>query len=173
VSRVVAIEGLGPSPAMLEKTRQTPPWERLTGWIDAMRGLAGRQPRRYESLAAAEARMREENPFLSSAQARQLTEQGMLRNEDGSYSWKFDNYVRAASAHAFDAESTYAVWKRIRCPVLLFRGTESWASDPEKDGRIRNLPTARLVNVPGAAHWVHHDRLEPFLAELQAFLRER
>jgi pimeloyl-ACP methyl ester carboxylesterase len=172
VSRVVAIEGLGPSPALLEEIRKTPPWERMAGWIEAMQGLAGRQPRRYESLAAAEARMREENPFLSPEQARKLTEHGVLRNEDGSYSWKFDNYVRAGTPQSFDAEGTYAVWRRIRCPVLLFRGTESWASDPVKDGRIRNLPTARLVNVPGAAHWVHHDRLEPFLAELQAFLLE-
>jgi len=138
-----------------------------------MQRLAGRQARRYPSLEEAEARMREENPFLSPAQARQLTEQGVLRNEDGSYGWKFDNYVRSGSPQGFDAAATYAIWKRIRCPVLLFRGSESWASDPVKDGRIRHLATARLVNVEGAAHWVHHDRLEPFLAELQAFLGER
>jgi pimeloyl-ACP methyl ester carboxylesterase len=172
VSRVVAIEGLGPSPALVEKNRQTPPWERISGWIDAMQELAGRQPRRYESLEAAESRMREENVFLSPAQARHLTEHGVLRNEDGSYSWKFDNYVRSAIPQGFNAADAYAVWQRIRCPVLLFRGTQSWASDPVKDGRIRHLSNARLVNVEGAAHWVHHDRLEPFLAELQAFLRE-
>jgi len=172
VRRLVAIEGLGPSPALLAKLRQTPPEERLNGWIEAVQRLAERQPRRYESLAAAEARMRQENPFLSPAQARHLTGHGVRRNEDGSYGWKFDNYVRAGSPHGFDAESTYALWRRIRCPVLLVRGSESWASDPVEDGRIRQLPTARRVNVAGAAHWVHHDRLGPFLAELQAFLRE-
>ena len=30
----------------------------------------------------------------------------------------------------------------------------------------------RLVNVEGAAHWVHHDRLEVFLEELATFLSE-
>jgi len=29
---------------------------------------------------------------------------------------------------------------------------------------------ARLVNVDGAGHWVHHDRLDAFLEAVSAFL---
>ena len=38
--------------------------------------------------------MQEENPHLSAEQARHLTVHGVNQNEDGTYSWKFDNYVR-------------------------------------------------------------------------------
>ncbi len=31
---------------------------------------------------------------------------------------------------------------------------------------------ARLVNVEGAAHWVHHDKLDVFMREVEAFLAE-
>lgn len=170
VQRAVAIEGLGPSPALLEEIRATPAAERMTAWIESMRRFAARRPHRYPNLDAAVDRMREENPFLSQAQARHLTEHGVTRNEDGSFCWKFDNYVRANSPYGFNAKDAYAIWGRIRCPVLLVRGTESWASDPVQDGRIAHVPNARLVNVEGAAHWVHHDRLEAFLDALTEFL---
>jgi pimeloyl-ACP methyl ester carboxylesterase len=52
------------------------------------------------------------------------------------------------------------------------RGTESWASDPSEDGRAEAFQNARLVNVPEAGHWVHHDRLDEFLREVRSFLDE-
>jgi pimeloyl-ACP methyl ester carboxylesterase len=53
---------------------------------------------------------------------------------------------------------------------LLFRGIESWASDPEKDGRAKAFQKVKVVNVPGAGHWVHHDQLDIFLRAVQDFL---
>ena len=60
--------------------------------------------------------------------------------------------------------------QRINCPVLLFRGMESWASDPEKDGRTKALKDYRLINVADAGHWLHHDQLKLFLRETTSFL---
>ena len=94
VSKLVAIEGLGPPPSMLEALRDKPRWERTDAWIRQVRDFAGRLPRRYPSIDTAAARMLEENPFLSPEQARHLTVHGVARNEDGTYGWKFDNYVR-------------------------------------------------------------------------------
>lgn len=170
VARVAAIEGLGPSPKLIEQMRAVPPWKRMQDWIDRMRQLAARQPRRYPSLEAAAARMREANRFLSEEQALHLTVHGVMRNEDGTFSWKFDNYVRALSPYRFDVDDVRAIWDRIQCPTLLVRGTESWASDPVLDGRIEAFHAARLANVVGAGHWVHHDRLEDFLRILREFL---
>ena len=31
---------------------------------------------------------------------------------------------------------------------------------------------ARLVNVDGAGHWVHHDQLDVFMREAEAFLAD-
>jgi pimeloyl-ACP methyl ester carboxylesterase len=67
-------------------------------------------------------------------------------------------------------EDQHHIWSCITAPVLLFRGTESWASDPAIDGRIRFFRDADLVNVEGAGHWVHHDRLDVFMENVDAFL---
>lgn len=171
VSHLVAIEGLGPSPGMLRTRAATPVHERLTGWIDTVRGLAGRTPRRYPDLEDALRRMQDENPHLSADQARHLTIHGSHQNEDGSWSWKFDNYMRAFGPVGLSEAETASIWSRIDCPVLLFRGLESWASDPVEDGRIERFRNARLINVEAAGHWVHHDQLDDFLQETRAFLR--
>ncbi len=63
-----------------------------------------------------------------------------------------------------------AILSEISCPVLLFWGMESWMPDPEADGRSTVIKNQRLVKVPGAGHWVHHDRLDVFLAETVPFL---
>lgn len=172
VAKLVAIEGLGPPPAMIEKLRARKPWERMSEWIEQMRGLAARQPRRYPTLEAAAARMREENSFLSEEQARHLTIHSVNRNEDGTFSWKFDNYVRSFAPYRFDVEDMRALWGRIACPTLLVRGADSWASDPVADGRIEPFRNARLVTIPKAGHWVHHDQLDAFLAAVRGFFAE-
>jgi pimeloyl-ACP methyl ester carboxylesterase len=172
VRKLVAIEGLGPPPEMLERWVGMPAWKRLRNWIETMQSLAGRLPRRYGSIEDAARRMQEANPFLSEGQARHLTIHGVARNEDRTFSWKFDNYVRAIAPHRIDMEELKALWGRIECPTLLVRGSESWASDPEEDGRIAAFRNARRVNIAGAGHWVHHDRLDEFLRVVREFLAE-
>jgi len=172
VRKLVAIEGLGPAPELRERMLAVSAPERLRSWIEQMRALADRVPRRYATIEDAAKRMREENGRLSTELALHLTRHGVARNEDGTYSWKFDNAIRAPSPMRPDFPGLEATWAAIRCPVLLARGTESWASDPEKDGRSRPFRHARLANVAGAGHWVHHDRPEEFLALVHAFLGE-
>lgn len=172
VARMVAIEGLGPSPKMLEKRRDKPIQDRLTDWVDTLRKLSARSPRKYPTLEDALSRMQEENPHLSAEQARHLTIHGSAQNEDGTYSWKFDNYVRAFSPLHLSPKQTYALYARISCPVMLVRGTESWASDPVQDGRASHFANARVENVEGAGHWVHHDQLETFMELTESFLGE-
>ncbi len=170
VRKVVAIEGMGP-PATHHSQKDPYP-ERLRRWIEGMREVERRAPRAYKDLDAAVARMREANPHLSEEMARHLTLHGSNRNPDGSYVWKFDPFVRGWPPYGFDIAQAAELHRRINCPVLLFRGMESWASDPEKDGRAKALKDYRLVNVPDAGHWLHHDQLELFLRETIRFLAE-
>lgn len=170
VRKLVAIEGLGPSPRQLALEGGQGIAQRMRGWIEEQRGLSGRLARRYPSIEAALARMQEENRHLSPAQARHLTQHGVNQNEDGTYSWKFDNYVRIPQPYDMTNAEIHELWSRIRCPTLLVYGAESWASNPERDKRIRHFSTARVVTIEGAGHWVHHDKLDRFLAELHAFL---
>ena len=172
VAKVVAIEGLGPSPAMLAENAKRSVDERLRRWVDDRRKNSGRTPRRYASLDEATARMAEANPHLSPEQARHLTVYGALQNEDGTYSWKFDNHTGGGGVGGLSHADQQALWSKITAPVLLVRGAESWASDPVKDGRIKHFANARLVNVEGAGHWVHHDQLEVFMEAVDGFLAE-
>ena len=172
VAKVVAIEGLGPSQAWRAKRDAVPIDERLRGWIDEVRGFAGRLPKRYPTIDAALARMMAENKHLSEVQARHLTIHGVLQNEDGSFSWKFDNYTRAWSPIDLPYADLEALWGRITAPALLVYGAESWASNPTNDGRLAAFANARVELFEGAGHWVHHDRTADFIATVRQFLGE-
>jgi pimeloyl-ACP methyl ester carboxylesterase len=170
VRALVAIEGLGPSPAMLAERQGRPIAERIAEWVSRERALAGRLPRRYATIEDAFARMQAENRHLTAEQARYLTVHGVSRNEDGTYSWKFDNYVRGFSPADISQDDIHALWGAITCPTLLVRGAESWASDPAADGRLAHFANARVKVFEGAGHWVQHDKLDEFLAEVRAFI---
>jgi pimeloyl-ACP methyl ester carboxylesterase len=170
VEKMVVIEGLGPSPAMLAQRSEKSVSERMRSWIQAERDLAARLPRRYASIDEALSRMQAENKHLTDDQARYLTVHGVAQNEDGTFSWKFDNYVRSFAPVDLTAEQTWDLWAQITCPTLLINGKESWASDPVADGRISHFQDARAVAFEGAGHWVHHDRLDDFVAKAKMFL---
>ena len=172
VRRLVAIEGLGPSPKMEAELAQKSIDARMAGWIGAQRKLAARMPRKYATLEDAFARMQEENRHLSAEQALHLTRHGVRQNEDGTYSWKFDNYIRAIPPFDMTRDEIRHLWTRITCPALLVYGSESWASNPAEDGRAQHFPNARVEVVQGAGHWVHHDRLEAFMGLVEPFLGE-
>ena len=172
VRKLVNIEGLGPSPKILAERKDRTPADYLRQWIEDKRKASGRIPRRYASLQAAFTRMKEENSFLSDEQARHLTIHGASRNEDGSWSWKFDNYLNVWPPNDLVQSDVEALWAAITCPVLLLYGADSWASNPENDGRAALFRDARVVEYEKAGHWLHHDQLERFLEDVKAFLKD-
>jgi pimeloyl-ACP methyl ester carboxylesterase len=117
--------------------------------------------------------MKEANPHLSDDVAKHLTLHGTNWNADGSLIWKFDNYARPFAPYGHNLDDLAEVLARIACPVMLFWGMESRMPDPESDGRAASIKDYRLVRVPQAGHWVHHDRLDIFLKEATAFLAGR
>ena len=171
VAKLLAIEGLGPSPKMLAERMAKSFPDRMRAWIEELRGLSGRLPRRYPTIEHAWKRMQDENKHLSPEQARHLTQYGVNQNEDGTYSWKFDNYVRSWPPYDMPMADVEGLWARITCPTLLVYGKESWASNPAEDGRAKHFRNAEIVSVDGAGHWVHHDKLAEFLGLTQRFLQ--
>lgn len=171
VRRFVNIEGLGPSPKTRAEREAAGYANRFREWIDKRRAAAGRIPRRYPSIEAAYARMKEENSFLTDEQARHLTIHGASRNEDGTWSWKFDPYLNVWPFEDVPEFRTEELWAAITCPMLLLYGANSWASNPEKDGRLEvfnNDP--KVIEFENAGHWLHHDQFDRFMAEVRAFL---
>jgi len=170
VAKLIAIEGIGPPPRVLAERREKTIAERMDEWIREQRGFAGRMPRRYASIEDAFRRMQDENPHLTVEQARHLTVQGVNQNEDGTYSWKFDNYVRAWPPYDMPGRDIQLLWSRIACPTLLLYGEESWSGNPAEDGRAKSFRHATVVGIDGAGHWLHHDRLDDFLRIVRGFL---
>ena len=170
VRKFINIEGLGPSPKTRAEREAAGYANRFREWIDKRRAAAGRIPRRYPTIEAAYARMKEENAFLTDEQARHLTIHGASRNEDGTWSWKFDPYLNVWPFEDTPQELTEELWRAITCPVLLLYGENSWASNPELDGRMENFRDARVIEFENAGHWLHHDQFDRFMAEVKAFL---
>jgi pimeloyl-ACP methyl ester carboxylesterase len=78
--------------------------------------------------------------------------------------------VRANSPADLSQTDMQALWANIACPILFVNGKESWASNPETDGRMGWFKDGRVVEFERAGHWVHHDRLDAFLETVRAFL---
>ncbi|MGF7153017.1 alpha/beta fold hydrolase [Novosphingobium gossypii] len=170
VDRLVNIEGLGPPPGLRRQGEERPVAGRLREWIEQKRAASSRTVRKYATLRDAYERMKAENDFLTVEQARHLTVHGASRNEDGTWSWKFDNYLNLWNASDLPTDHVVALWQAITCPMLLLWGKDSFASSPAGDGRLDYLPTARLIEYEDAGHWLHHDQFERFMQDLRAFL---
>ena len=170
VRKLINIEGLGPSPKVRAERNAAGYANRFRQWIEDRRKAAGRTPRRYPSIETAFARMKEENTFLTDEQARHLTVHGASRNEDGTWSWKFDPYLNIWPFEEVPDERTNELWSAITCPVLLLYGADSWASNPELDGRAAIFRDHHTVEFKDAGHWLHHDQFDRFMAEVRAFL---
>ena len=172
VDRLVNIEGLDFGPREIDELAGKGHAERFRKWVAGRRDAAGRLPRRYATLEQAFQRMKEANAYLSDEQARHLTVHGANRNEDGTWSWKYDNYLFSPPPQELPAEEVFGLWQAITCPVLLLWGADSWATNPAEDGRLAHLAHARLITYENAGHWLHHDRLDSVLADVTAFLRD-
>jgi len=171
VSKLVNVDGVIQSPDQLTARIEKPYHERLDKWILHMRDLSGRTPRKYKTVDECVARMHEENPRLSYEQARSLTINGVNQNEDGTFSWKFDNYVRTGVHNGLTVSDITSLWNRISCPTLLVSGDESFIGDPATNGALQHFRNARTEMITGAGHWVHHDKLETFLGLVRPFLK--
>jgi pimeloyl-ACP methyl ester carboxylesterase len=170
VRKLVNIEGLGPPPKIREEIEAKGLANRLREWIEDKRRASGRLPRRYPTLEAAFTRMKEENSFLTDKQARHLTIHGAHRNEDGTWSWKFDNYLNVWPVSDLSYQEQENLWQAITCPILLLYGSKSFTTNPEKDGRLVNFQDARVIEYAEAGHWLHHDQFDRFLGDVRAFL---
>ncbi|AXB78168.1 alpha/beta fold hydrolase [Novosphingobium sp. P6W] len=169
VAKFVNIEGLGPPPGM-RREAEVNASDRLRQWVEDKRKASGRMVRKYSTLRDAYQRMKDENTFLTDQQARHLTVHGASRNEDGTWSWKFDNYLNVWSASDLPTDQVVALWEAISCPVLMLWGKDSFAASPAGDGRMDYFPSARLVEYENAGHWLHHDQFDRFMADVKEFL---
>lgn len=170
IEKLIAIEGLGPSPKMLAERQAQPVTERLTNWIEQRRALSGRVPRVMASVAEAKARMQAAFTHLPDDLIQHLTETGVRTNEDGTVSWAYDPAGMGRSPSDITHAEFVHLWTQITCPTWLVYGAESWASNPAEDGRAEPFQNATVSLIEKAGHWLHHDQFDDFMSQLDAFL---
>jgi len=163
IEKLVAIEGLGPSPKMLVERQSQPLTERLRAWIEQRRSVSDRAPRVMKDLAEAEGRMKAAFSHLPDDLIHHLTKTGIKKNSDGTVSWAYDP---ADISH----DDFVELWTKITCPTWLVYGVDSWASNPAEDGRARHFQNAEVTLIENAGHWLHHDQFDDFMDQLDSFL---
>jgi pimeloyl-ACP methyl ester carboxylesterase len=143
---------------------------RIAEWTSDLDKFAQRKIHRYPSLVDGAERIRARNPRLSREQAMHLATHGMKRNDDGSFSWKYDPYLRARAPYRLSLEENMGLWSRIACPTLLVSASESFLPDPEKAGVMSQFRHGELARIAGAGHWLQHDRPDEVAALIRKFL---
>lgn len=183
---LVLVEGLGPPSPMAAPGTD--------GHLDFTRNVVEllRSPLRHKPLAdvaAAARRLTEAHPRLDPAWARQLAELGTRPGPDGGLIWKFDPRTRDWIA-GLDHNEDEAVWARVRCPVLVVDGGDSWEtwwgarlglsgqprermSEEAWSAKVHAFPDVAHVVIEGAGHMVHFDQPAALEAAVLAFLDER
>lgn len=104
---------------------------------------------------------------------RHMAEHSARRRPDGTYGLAYDpGIAKPFTTQPVADVDMWAIWDRIRCPVLVLRGADSDILLPETaEEMTRRGPRARVVEVPHTAH-APSLRTEEQIAAVRAFLAE-
>jgi pimeloyl-ACP methyl ester carboxylesterase len=92
---------------------------------------------------------------------------------DGAWTWRFDarGLVRWVEDASGSAEAHWSALRLLTCPTLVVRAGDSpFTKTSGAEDMRRNIPQARLVEIPGAGHDIHIDQFDALLAALWPFL---
>ena len=170
VSSLISVEGIGGIPGWYYENRH--PQDVIRSWINNTRALAGRTPKRYDSQRDAFKRMQKSNPHLSEDQARHLSIHGSNRNEDGTYSWKFDNYTHSWGPYGLSFKDMTRLWEKIDCPTLLINARQGFDHRTGQNDTQKYFKHSELIDIDNAGHWLHHDQFDEFITATRNFLSQ-
>jgi pimeloyl-ACP methyl ester carboxylesterase len=167
VSRVAIVDGVTVRPGV----PRAPIHELIADWMAQLDKISQQKPRGFRTVAEAAERISAYNKRLSPELALHLATHGVRRNDNGSYSWKYDEYQGARAPYRLSVDDYAALFARIACPTLLLHGNESFLQDPRATGMLAHFRHARCVTIQGAGHWIQHDKPDEVISILLEFLR--
>jgi esterase len=134
---------------------------------DLLDALARIDPETYEDRGAVDAALAEDVP---SRRIRQF----LLKNLDydgDTYTWRMN--LDAIRAHYDDITAALPADSTFDGPVLFVRGGKSdYVADEDLAGIRERFPTADLVTIEDAGHWLHADAPDAFAEVVTDFLAE-
>jgi pimeloyl-ACP methyl ester carboxylesterase len=133
-------------------------------------------PQRFADWSAAMAFWRSQRPNVPEAAIAARVQHSMREADDGHVVWRHDAEGIAAARLAATPQQLVDLWphvERASVPTLLLRGARSdFLTAETAQAMAERNPRIRLVEVPGASHYVHDDNLAGFAAALHAFLAD-
>jgi esterase len=94
----------------------------------------------------------------------------IVKKDDGRWDWRFAKEAILQSLREGRNEDRWDVYRNLKMPVLVVRGEKSQdLSRPVFERMMKELPSARAVEVAGAGHWIHFDQTEAFIRVLKDF----
>ncbi len=113
------------------------------------------------------------NPHPPEAAQRERTRANLKQRDDGKWTWRYDPALRQPNPPIVrpDAQAQWQALRQIKCPTLILRGAETDVLGRETAERmVREIPDARLVELPMSGHQVPFDNPEAFLKVVAEFL---
>lgn len=163
VRSLMMIESLGPSGGAPMGAL-----ERLRGFLDDI----GRPPnrKRYPTVEAAAARLRENNSSLTPEAAHHLALHG-TEPVEGGFVFRFDPVHRRRFGFGYDEAQWLAVSSGVTCPVRVLLASNGFRfDDAQARGRLEALRSPPVLTLPGGHH-VHMEQPDAVAHALVDFLR--
>ncbi len=170
ISHFVNLEGIG-----LWRTSPEDAPDRYGKWL---RQLNKNMPfRTYPDRASMAARLRNDNPRLTSERADFLAQHFGVENVEGGIGLALDSAHRLFNPVLYRIEETIACWKRITAPVLwvtardshVFREFFPYDSD-EHRLRIASFQKIKTVHLEDSGHNMQHDQPATIAALIEDFI---
>ena len=111
---------------------------------------------------------------IKSKRIRQFLLKNLKRNKDSSYQWKFNlKAIHENLEKTMDSIVLLSENKTCLSPALFIKGTNSnYILDSEEEDIKNTFPSSAIVRIKDAGHWVHAEKTDIFLAEIETFLAD-
>lgn len=123
--------------------------------LERIAGYVGKDPR-FASLAEAEAAIRKTaNTFglKTDSEWRRFTERSVVPAGQGQYALAYDPAIARGFGAAIKDIDLWAVWDKVRCPVLVLRGAQSDLLTAETAEEMKHRgPGCTVIEIPDCGH---------------------
>jgi esterase len=108
--------------------------------------------------------------YVEEVGVRQFLLKNLYRTEDGKYAWRINlPVINRDIANVVAGLSEDLVFNK---PTLFIRGRNSnYIRDMDFDRIKKQFPTADIITIENAGHWVHAEQPQEFIGHIQDFLQ--
>ncbi len=107
--------------------------------------------------------------YIGDYSVRQLLLKNVFRDDDGNFKWRID--VNAIHKNYNNVNQAIEVTRQFSKPTLFIRGSKSSYILDEDIPQIKSIfPSAQIVSIENAGHWVHAEAQQRFSEVVMEFL---